>query len=193
MIHSEYFHAGAYLAIVVGTFFEGEMVMLAAGVAAGSGLLSLPLIIAAGMTGIFASDTLCFLIGRFAGSSLARWFPRAHARLDGIFRLIQRHDEKLLVFYQFVPGLCTITPVAFGMTRIPLGRFLLLDGLGNGIWTFGFACGGFVCGAAFGHYLSALPAWEVATGYAAGLTMAGLLLWQIRLRLLRSRTLAISA
>ena len=82
MLAPEYLHAGAYVAIAVGTFFEGEMIMLAAGVAAGTGLLSLPLIITAGMAGIFASDTLCFLIGRFAGRWLARWFPRAHARLD---------------------------------------------------------------------------------------------------------------
>jgi membrane protein DedA with SNARE-associated domain len=185
MLAPEYLHAGAYVAIAVGTFFEGEMIMLAAGVAAGTGLLSLPLIITAGMAGIFASDTLCFLIGRFAGRWLARWFPRAHARLDGVFRLIQRHDEKLLVFYQFVPGLCTVTPLAFGMTRIPLARFLALDFLGNGIWTLAFSCSGYACGAAFGQSLATLPAWAVVSAYVAGLTVIGTLLWRFRSRATR--------
>src|SRR5471032_1206343 len=118
MTASALVHEYGYCAVVVGTFFEGEMVMLAAGVAACAGLLSLPGVILAGMAGIFASDTFCFLLGRLAGERLKGWFPRLHARLGGIFRLIERHDEKLIVYFQFFPGLCTVTPVAFGMSQI---------------------------------------------------------------------------
>src|ERR1700683_5508118 len=68
-------HYGNF-AIAVGTFCEGETVMLAAGALAGAGLLTLPLAIAYSMAGIFARDTLCFFAGRLAGNRLIRWFPR---------------------------------------------------------------------------------------------------------------------
>jgi membrane protein DedA with SNARE-associated domain len=173
-----------YLAVAVGTFFEGEMIMLAAGVAASAGLLNLPLVIVAGMTGIFASDTTCFLAGRLAGQRLERWFPRLYPKLGGILRLIERHDEKMLVFFQFFPGLCTVTPLAFGLTRMPASRFLLLDFLGNATWTLVFTLAGYGGGAAV---LSMLEAHPGLLALIVAATIAGVLLLWWGFRFLRHR------
>jgi membrane protein DedA with SNARE-associated domain len=148
-----------YYAVIVGTFFEGELIMLAAGVAACAGMLSLSGVIAAGMVGIFASDTVCFLIGRLAGRRIERWFPNLHARIGRIFRMIERHDEKLVVYFQFFPGLCTITPMAFGMSRISTLRFMMLDLIGNALWTLLFAFGGYAFGAAFARFVDDAHDW----------------------------------
>jgi membrane protein DedA with SNARE-associated domain len=149
-----------YYAVIVGTFFEGELIMIAAGVAAAAGMMSLPGALAAGMFGIFCSDTLCFALGRLLGHKLAGWFPKIHARLGGVFRLIEKHDEKLIVFFQFFPGLCTVTPVAFGMTKIPVARFLLLDLAGNALWTCLFTLAGYSLGNALEYTLADLHRWE---------------------------------
>lgn len=156
---AEVIHHYGYGAIAVGTFFEGEFIMLAAGIAACAGVLSLPLVIAAGMGGTFASDTVCFLLGRLAGERLQRWFPGLHLRLGRIFRLMERHDEKLLLGYQFVPGLCTVTPIAYGMSRISVLRFLALDLVGNACWTLAFAVGGYAFGEAFARVVRNAPPW----------------------------------
>lgn len=180
MTPPELITSGGYALIVVGTFFEGELVMLAAGMAASTGLLSLPLTIAAGMVGIFLSDTVCFLIGRLAGTRLSRWFPRLYARAGGIFRLVEQHDEKLLIFFQFFPGLCTITPVAFGMTKISLGRFMALDFLGNATWTLAFSLGGYLFGSAMGKLVTQLHPWLMAGSYGVVFALLGLAVWRIR-------------
>ena len=166
-----------YYAVLVGTFFEGELIMLAAGVAACAGILSLPGVILAGMAGIFASDTLCFLLGRLAGDRLKGWFPRLHARAGGIFRLIERHDEKFIVYYQFFPGLCTVTPVAFGMSGISAWRFMALDFLGNALWTLVFSLGGYAFGAAFARLVDDAHQWTAPL--AGVLAVAGLVLWWV--------------
>ncbi len=155
-----------YYAVVVGTFLEGELIMLAAGVAACAGILSLPGIILAGMAGIFASDTFCFLIGRWGGARLQRWFPRLHARLDPVFKLIQQHDDKLVIYFQFFPGLCTVTPIAYGMSAIRTSRFLLLDFVGNAGWTLVFSLGGYIFGTAFGRLVNTAHAWAPVAGVA---------------------------
>jgi membrane protein DedA with SNARE-associated domain len=174
---TDFVHAYGYYAVVVGTFFEGELVMLAAGVAAYAGVLSLPAVILAGMLGIFASDTFCFLLGRVAGSRLKRWFPRLHARLAGALRLIENQGNVLIVFYQFFPGLCTVTPMAFGMTAIPLVRFLALDLMGNVFWTLAFSFGGYAFGTVFERLVHDSYRWELGLiGLLAG---AGLAVWKI--------------
>jgi membrane protein DedA with SNARE-associated domain len=145
---SELLRDYGYLAIMVGTFFEGELIMLAAGIAAAAGVLSVPGVIGAGMAGVFASDSVCFFLGRFCGTQLGRWFPGLFARLERVFQLMERYDHKLIIGYQFFPGLCTITPMAFGMTRISAGRFLALDAVGNAGWTLAFTFGGYFCGEA---------------------------------------------
>jgi membrane protein DedA with SNARE-associated domain len=155
-------HDYGYFAIIVGTFFEGELIMLAAGMAACAGVLSLPLVILAGMTGIFASDTLCFYIGRLAGARIERWFPGVYARLAGVFRLIERHDEKLIVYFQFFPGLCTVTPIAFGISKISALRFMALDFVGNVLWTMVFSFGGYGFGAAFERFVGEAYRWQIA-------------------------------
>jgi len=137
-----------YFAIMVGTFFEGELIMLAAGIAAAAGVLSVTGVIGAGMAGILASDSVCFFLGRFFGPRLGRWFPGLFARLGRVFQLMERYDQKLIVGYQFFPGLCTITPMAYGMTRISARRFLALDAIGNAGWTLTFTFGGYFCGEA---------------------------------------------
>jgi membrane protein DedA with SNARE-associated domain len=154
-------HDYGYYAIVVGTFFEGELIMLAAGMAACAGVVSLPVVILAGMTGIFASDTLCFFIGRFAGSRIEQWFPRIYRRLAGVFRMIERHDEKLIVYFQFFPGLCTVTPMAFGISKIPVLRFMALDLVGNVLWTLVFSFGGYAFGAAFERFVGEAYHWQI--------------------------------
>jgi membrane protein DedA with SNARE-associated domain len=156
-----------YYAVIVGTFFEGELIMLAAGVAAAAGMLNLPGALAAGMFGIFCSDALCFALGRLFGPKLAGWFPKIHARLGGVFRRIEKHDEKLIVFFQFFPGLCTVTPVAFGMTKIPVRRFMLLDFAGNGLWTCSFTLAGYFLGNALEYALGDLHRWEFWLGGTA--------------------------
>jgi membrane protein DedA with SNARE-associated domain len=95
-----------------------------------------------------------------------------------VFRLIERHDEKLIMFFQFFPGLCTVTPMAFGMTRVSAARFIALDLLGNVTWTLVFAGGGYLFGEAFGYLVGELHAWMVYVSAAIFLVMTGLLFWQ---------------
>ncbi len=180
MTSPEWISSGGYALIVVGTFFEGELVMLAAGMAASAGLLSLPYAILAGMIGIFGSDTVCFLIGRLAGSRLSRWLPGLYARAGGIFKLVEQHDEKLLIFFQFFPGLCTIVPVAFGMTKISIGRFMALDFIGNATWTLAFSLGGYLFGSAVGHLISQMHPWLIASSYVVVFALFGLGVWRLR-------------
>ncbi len=56
-----------YPVLIIGVFFEGETVMVLAGVAAHMGYLSLPWVVVCGFGGTLLGDQLYFYLGRRHG------------------------------------------------------------------------------------------------------------------------------
>lgn len=61
-----------YLAVFVGTFLEGETILVVAGFAAYETYLELPLVILFAFLGSLFGDQLYFFIGRYKGQSLLK-------------------------------------------------------------------------------------------------------------------------
>ncbi|HEY3757863.1 MAG TPA: VTT domain-containing protein [Opitutaceae bacterium] len=136
MIHfAQFLHTYGYVAIAVGALFEGEFSMIAGGALAAAGILNFWAVIEAGLLGVVMGDLGCFLIGRYMGHRAGAWFPNLFARLQRAFALMDDYEEKLVVYFQFFPAGSTATPMAFGMTRIPLAKFLGLDVAGGVVWS----------------------------------------------------------
>ena len=70
-----------YIAVLIGTFFEGETILLIAGFFAHLGYLKLSYVIAAAFAGSLAGDQLFFYAGRIKGIELVN-------RLEGVDCLI---------------------------------------------------------------------------------------------------------
>lgn len=176
-----------YFAIVLGTLFEGEATMLAAGVAARGELLRVEWVLAAGMVGTFISDMFCFCAGRWGGPWLTRWFPKTMSRIDDGMRMIARHHDKLIVFHQFVPGMCTITPLAFGMSGIRTARFMLLNIIGNFLWTATYLLLGYGAAMAWQHLSHSTSSW--VTVVIIVIVAALIIHWLIRRKVNRARSM----
>ncbi|GBE11335.1 MAG TPA: DedA family protein [Gammaproteobacteria bacterium] len=172
-----------YAAVVVGTFAEGEVVLLLAGFVVHLGFLSFPGVVAAAWIGILAGDQVYFLAGRLYGRRLlarsARWREKAR-RADA---LIQRFQARLIIGFRFLFGLRIIIPFMFGMGRVSTVRFVLLNGIGALIWTLLGAVLGYLFGAAVETALSRLG---YAEWIAAG-TLAGLIITLRVVLVLRAR------
>ena len=62
-----------YAAVLIGTFVEGETILVIAGFAAHRGYLSLPWVILLAFAGSLAGDQLWFYVGRRSGPERGRW------------------------------------------------------------------------------------------------------------------------
>jgi len=122
-------------AIVVGTFLEGETILLLAGLAAHRGYLPLPAVIAAGFLGTFAGDQLYFHLGRRHGERFLAKRPKWHSGVARAREVLERHDVAFILGFRFLYGLRTVSPFAIGMSGIGLRRFVILNGLGGLAWT----------------------------------------------------------
>jgi membrane protein DedA with SNARE-associated domain len=64
-----------YLAILIGTLFEGETILVLGGFAAHRGHLSLPVVVLVAFAGSLLGDQTMFWVGHIYGGALLRRWP----------------------------------------------------------------------------------------------------------------------
>ena len=121
-----------------GVPLPGETALLAAGVLAGAGHLSLPLVIGAAVAGAVAGDTLGYWLGRRGGRAVLQHRGpfaafRAHA-LERGERFFERHGAKTVFLGRFVPGVRVVAAVLAGAGAMPWPRFALYNVSGAFVW-----------------------------------------------------------
>ncbi len=164
-----------YLAILVGTFLEGETILVLAGFAAHRGLLRLSGVMLAGFIGSLLSDQLFFFLGRRHGDALlARW-PTWQPGVERARRLLNRYNTALILTFRFLYGLRNLTPFALGMSNVSTARFVVLNTVGAAVWAVAIALLGWFVGEAAKQILGHLERYERGIGVA--IIAAGVMLW----------------
>ena len=164
-----------YLAILIGTFLEGETIVLIAGFLAFSGHLDLPLVILSAFAGSCSGDQLYFFIGRFQGRRLLKKFPAWQERTERVFYHVHKHQNLLILSFRFFYGLRNVTPFAVGMSEVATPRFVLLNLIGAAVWATVFSVVGYSVGHAFEQAIGKVRQYELT---ALGLLVVlGLSIW----------------
>lgn len=164
-----------YLAILVGTFLEGETVLVLGGLAAYQGYLGLPGVILAAFIGSLCGDQLFFFLGRRHSQSILAKRPSWQRRMDRAQRLLERFRSPLIVMFRFLYGLRTIAPFVIGMSSVPTMRFVLLNALGAMVWAIAVGAGGYLVGNALEALLGNIKHYEHEA--FAGIAAVGLFIW----------------
>ncbi len=149
-----------YVAVSVGTFIEGEAVLLSAGALAHAGFLSLPLVVLAATLGSFAWGQTWFRVGSASGRALIARRPSWHARVALMQPWLARHERWVLLFGRFIFGMGTLLPAMIGASGYAWRRFVVLDALGALIWATTFACSGFAGAAGLRRWLGHSCSWS---------------------------------
>lgn len=149
-----------YLAIIVGTFFEGETVLVLGGLAAHQGFLRLDLVIATAFAGSFCGDQMWFWVGRRFGR---RWLERHPGKVPLIergTRLLDRWGAWFILSFRFLYGLRSISPMAIGLSSISAVRFAFLNLIAALVWAVAVGWLGFLFGNVLERFLSQIQMWE---------------------------------
>ena len=93
----EYFIVNyGYWALLMGTFLEGETILIIGGISAHFGLLELPWVMLTAFIGSFAGDQLYYFIGYFKGRELVSRHPAWEKKVDRVYddaRPLQKPDH----------------------------------------------------------------------------------------------------
>jgi len=172
-----------YLAILVGTFFEGETILLLGGFAAHLGFLELPWVILSGLSGSFCGDQLFYYIGRHYGPKIIARRLSWQERAERVYKHLHRHKNLLILTFRFFYGLRNVTPFAIGAANVSRARFFTLNLIGAILWAISFGYAGFLFGAGFRLVLADFALYETYVLFA--LALLGVVIWLIAL--VRSR------
>lgn len=136
------------LAVFVGTFLEGETLVLVAGFLAHQGVLDPVAVAVAAFAGSVAGDQMWFFLGRrHADHPLVRRLRRQPV-FDRVLAAVEDHPRKFILSFRFLYGLRAISPVALGLTRVKLRTFAPLNALSAAIWAAAFTAIGYFSGQA---------------------------------------------
>jgi membrane protein DedA with SNARE-associated domain len=167
-----------YLAIVLGTFAEGETVLLLGGFAAHRGYLDLVGVIAAAIAGSLAGDTLYFEIGRRKGMAFLERRPTWQKSAARVLAMVHSHQTLLILSFRFLYGIRTVAPFALGASGVPRSRFVALNGVSAALWASAFGALGYLLGDTLEAVLGDIQRYERAVFAAIG--VAGLAIWSWR-------------
>lgn len=181
-----------YLALFVGTFLEGETIMLLSGFAAFTGHMELYKVVLVGGAGTFFGDQLYFYIGRWKGLAVFTRWPSWRARADRVACLLHRYQYPVILSFRFFYGLRNVTPFVIGMSPVKAWLYFVLNLLSATVWSVTFAWAGYLFGSAAERYLHNVKRFEVA-GFAilAGIGLAVWIIGKMRGRMRRHQTIEI--
>ena len=169
----------AYLAIfavaAIDAFFPlvpSETVVITAGVLAGAGDLSLPLVILCAASGAIVGDNVSYGLGSWLGEhTVKRVFrgEKSHKGFEWAERQLAERGTYLIVVARFIPGGRTATTFSAGYIHsFPYRKFLAADILAGAIWGSYAACLGYFGGKTFEQqpWKGLIVAFAVAVGIA---------------------------
>ncbi len=165
----------------------GETVLILGAVYAGSGHLSIALVVLLAFVGAMLGDNIGFAIGHFGGRPLVERYGRyvllTPERLDKATRFFQRHGGKIIVVARFIEGLRQANGIIAGMSGLRWPRFLVFNAIGAALWVAVWASIGYLSG----DHINAI--YKAATKYVTylAIALAVLLLAYIARHIVRTR------
>ena len=139
-----FLETGAFIGLIA----PGETVVMAGGVIAGQGTISLMVLIGIVWSCAALGDTASFMLGRKLGRRfLERHGPRikiTEERLEQVERYFERHGGKTILIGRFIGLVRAIAPFVAGSSGLPFRKFFPYSVVGAGLWATLFCVLGYV-------------------------------------------------
>jgi len=135
--------------LVVFPFLPGDSLLFIAGALAGTGTLSLPILIFVTALAAILGDTVNFWIGRYAGTTIVNGRFCAFVKgewIDKTRHFYDKYGGATIIIARFVPYVRTFAPFLAGVGKMRYGHFLLCNVAGGLLWTCGLILGGYFIG-----------------------------------------------
>lgn len=141
-------HRFGYLAVFVGTFLEGETILVMAGFFAERGYLQLLLVILYAFLGAYTGHVFWFWLGRTQGVKLLDRFPRMQTHFGRGVRIFERYGAPAIFITQWLYGLRITAAVIIGISKISMVKFLIYEAISCIVWAIVIGAAGYYFGRA---------------------------------------------
>jgi membrane protein DedA with SNARE-associated domain len=166
-----------YPVLLVGTFPEGETILVIAGFLAHRGYLELPWVIVFAFLGTFSGDQFYFWLGRTKGANFLMRIPFYRSRVEKAQNFLEKYQKLIILSFRFIYGIRTVTPFAVGLSNINAKQFIVLNAASAVAWAIIIGSGGYLFGHALEIIIGDVKHYEL--GILAAIAIAGVILWLV--------------
>ena len=145
-ILKEYLELHGYWVLFVGTFLEGEAILLLAGFLAFQGYLNIVAVICIAWAGSFIGDQFYFYLGHFKGRGLLKRFHSIARKFREALKMIEKYGKLVAFISRFTYGFRIVLPIILGITNLAPRTFLWINLASALIWAVAFSLGGYLFG-----------------------------------------------
>jgi membrane protein DedA with SNARE-associated domain len=150
-----------YLALFIGTFLEGETVLILAGFLAHRGYLQFQWVVAAAFAGSLFGDQLYFYLGRIFGKKLIARSVHLRVASEKIHRKLAKYENIFILSFRFIYGLRTASPIIIGTSKVSSIKYVVLNAASAAIWAISFSALGYFSGKAIELFLGEIKRYEL--------------------------------
>lgn len=137
-----------YLAVFVGTFLEGEAILIMAAFFAERGYMQVLLVALFAFLGAYTGHIFWFFLGRTQGVKLLDRFPRMKTHFGAGIRLFERYGAPAIFITQWLYGLRVTCAVIIGISRISVIKFMIYEAITCAVWAAAITAAGYYFGRA---------------------------------------------
>lgn len=145
-ILKEYLELHGYWVLFIGTFLEGEAILLLAGFLAFQGYLNVLGVICTAWAGSFIGDQFYFYLGRFKGRGLLKRFHYIARKFREALKLIEKYGNYVAFISRFTYGFRIVLPIILGITTMAPRSFFWINMASAFTWAVVFSLGGYLFG-----------------------------------------------
>lgn len=156
----EYLELHGYWVLFVGTFLEGEAILLLAGFLAFQGYLNILGVICTAWAGSFLGDQFYFYLGRSNGKRLLKRFHFIARKFREALKLIEKYGNYVAFISRFTYGFRIVLPIILGITNLPPRTFLWINLISAFTWAAVFSLGGYLFGKSASLVLDSVSNYE---------------------------------
>ncbi|MGB7061248.1 MAG: DedA family protein [Candidatus Zixiibacteriota bacterium] len=167
-----------YPALFVGSFLEGESVLIAAGFLARGGYLNLKLVMLVALTATYIADVSLYLLGRSKGERVIAKFPIATTYYPKVKTLFDRYGIWAIFITRYLYGLRLASAATFGLMKMRRRNYLPFNLLSCMIWAVLMGGLGYLFGASLEAIIGQVKHYEKIV--VAFIILVGLSVWLFR-------------
>lgn len=156
----EYLELHGYWVLFIGTFLEGEAILIMAGFLAFQGYLDIFGVILTSFVGSFLGDQFYFYLGYYKGRALLRRFHVIARKFREALRLIEKYGKAVAFLSRYTYGFRIVLPIILGITTLPPRTFMWINLLSALSWAIVFSLAGFLFGKSASLFLDDVSRYE---------------------------------
>ncbi|APJ04104.1 DedA family protein [Silvanigrella aquatica] len=143
--------------LLFGFFLPGDSLLIAAGLFAARGDMSVAILLTSLTIAAIVGDAVGFYIGKKLGPLLYKkedsfFFRKKHIQAAHDF--YEKHGGKTIIIARFIPIIRTFAPTVAGAAEMSYFRFVTFNIVGAFLWVFSMILSGYYLGKVFGEQIN---------------------------------------